>query len=102
MPNSKELITKYDWGKLPAHLHFLCAPAEKYGDIQFDEKILHFFKKAKPSDLKALHEVADKAQQHSDEIETWIDKTPMTENIESRVVYFLFHLIITGYAINKL
>jgi hypothetical protein len=92
----------YDWSKLPKHLHFLCKPAEKYGTIQFDDKILEFFKTASQAEFDEINAVADQSQSFSDEIERWLNDYPMTVHPESRVVYFLAHLTMTGYAIGKL
>jgi len=90
----------YNWDLLPKHLHFLCAPAEKYGKLQFDDRIHAFFDRIKNSEINALQDVSNKYLVHSKEIEKWLDSFSMEEYIESRRIYFLFYLISIGNSRN--
>lgn len=88
---------KLDWTKLPPHLEYLAAPAEKYGSIQFEDKIMDFWKGATQAEKIELSRLCRQTLKHEKEIDAWIDKLGgLTEHREAALVYFLEHLIALG------
>lgn len=82
-----------DWAKLPAHLRYLAAPAEKYGHYQFDDRISEFLEKATDADRATLAALIPGLKRDDKDIHEFFRDYSITEHDESRLVYFLCHLI---------
>jgi hypothetical protein len=85
-----------DWQKLPSHLSYLAAAAEKYGVISGDQAIDEFFRMASPDELNALSMLSWRVADDFDEIDAWLDRYPMTHHKESALVYFALQLVAIG------
>jgi hypothetical protein len=87
-----------DWSKLPPRLRYLAEPAEKYGSLQFEMRILDFLEsEASESDLENLRELNRLTLRDEKLIDEWIDELGgLTKHREAALVYFLLHLIALG------
>ncbi|MBL8799530.1 MAG: hypothetical protein JNM56_36950 [Planctomycetia bacterium] len=85
--------TPLNWDKLPSGLRYLVVPAEKYGSLQFDEKIYEFGESMSEADRQALRKVAMQMLESEAEIDQFLNEYRMTEHPEAQLVYFLGHLI---------
>ena len=85
-----------DWSKLPTELEWLAKPAERYGRLQFEDRIYDFLRQvssAEKSDLKHLGQQWEAAWPS---IDAWLNAHPMTAHIEARLVYFTGVFLGTG------
>lgn len=86
-----------DWNKLPSGLRYLAEPATKYGEIQFENRIIDFLRReATAADLEALQALKPLVIRDEDAIDTWIDGLGITKHREAALVYFLLHLMALG------
>lgn len=86
-----------DWSKLPPSLRYLAEPAERYGRIQFDDRIDEFLQEQMTPDEKVeLQALVQRYEQDWKPINQWLNEFRMTEHSEARLVYFTGHLLGTG------
>jgi len=86
-----------DWSKLPTSLRYLAAPAEKYGRLQFDNRILDYLeKKMTDQEREELTELGRNMARDWDIINSWLDAHDITEHREAELIYFTGHLIGLG------
>ncbi|HZV07146.1 MAG TPA: hypothetical protein VE999_18840 [Gemmataceae bacterium] len=93
MPRKRPL----DWSKLPEHLRYLAAPAEKYGGLQFDNRILDYLEKRMTEGERGeLIELGLNMARDWDDINSWLDKFDFSKHREAELVYFTGHMIGLG------
>lgn len=86
-----------DWTKLPPSLSYLAEPAIKYGEIQFENRIMDFLEReATAADLEALRAIKPLVIRDVSAIDAWIDELGITKHREAALVYFLLHLMALG------
>lgn len=86
-----------DWSKLPSSLRYLAGPAEVYGELQFEGRILDFLRERMTSDEQAeLRALSHRYEKDAEAINRWLDEFPMTEHREAALVYFTGCLLGTG------
>lgn len=87
-----------DWDKLPLDLRYLAEPAARYGDIQFESRIMDFLEQhATDEDLAALRALRQQLLRDEKAIDAWIDRLGITKHREAALVYFLLHLMALGH-----
>jgi hypothetical protein len=86
-----------DWTKLPTGLRYLAEPATKYGELQFENRIMDFLEReATVADREALRALKPLVIRDEGAIDAWIDELGITEHREAALVYFLLHLMALG------
>lgn len=92
-----EIRKEPNWNNLPASLRYLAGPAEVFGTIQFEDRILDFLRNRMTADEKSeLQELVRKYRQDQKEINHWIDEKGMTKHPEAALVYFTGLLLNIG------
>jgi hypothetical protein len=95
---------KHDWTKLPPELHYLRAPAEKFGRIQFDDQIERFLAVASAEEREQLRGLATHICRSGDapRIIAWLSWHPSTKDPEGALVTWLMNLLTAlGYEWSK-
>lgn len=93
----KEKEEVLDWSKLPASLSYLIEPAEKYGAIQFEDKIFAFLsERMTPAEKTELQALSKTYVQDEGTVNDWLDEYNMTKHPEARLVYFTGNLLALG------
>jgi hypothetical protein len=89
-----DLDEKLDWSKLPKGLEYLIAPAEEYGDIQFDDQIDEFVKNVTPEQRAELTALAEEIKRREDNavIRKWLDAFPTTDHPEASRIAWTINL----------
>lgn len=83
-----------DWTKLPEPLRYLAIPAEKYGRLQFEDRILDFLEnEITETQIQELRDLATRTQRDHEQIERWLDEYNIVKHREAALVYFTEHLI---------
>ena len=85
-----------DWSKLPPGLEWLAAPAERYGRLQFDDRIYDFLHAAGPGERAELQALGQRWGEAWPTIDAWLDTHQINVHPEARLVYFTGHLLGTG------
>ena len=85
-----------DWYKLPPGLEWLAAPAERYGRLQFDERIYDFLRAADSDERAELQAIGRRWAEVWPAIDAWLDTHRITAHPEARLVYFTGVLLGTG------
>jgi hypothetical protein len=89
-----------NWSKLPDRLRYLAPLAEKYGRLQFDERILDYLNNhMSEEDRQELIDLGKTVVPDLADINSWINQFDMTEHQESALVYFALYLIGLGNAV---
>jgi hypothetical protein len=87
-----------DWDKLPPDLRYLAEPAARYGDIQFESRIMDFLEReATDEDRAALRALRPQVLRDEAAIDAWIDRLGISQHREAAFVYFLLHLMALGH-----
>jgi hypothetical protein len=86
------------WGTLPAELHYLITPAEKYGGSLSEADILRFLETMTPADIDLLSKTAERIRQSGDlpAIYGWLDRYPLHEHPEAALIYGLLGCLDLG------
>jgi hypothetical protein len=81
--------------ELPSELQYLAEPAMKYGANQYGYQVDQFIQFATEEDLERLAAIGERIRlnQHTDKIDDFLDKYPITEYQEAANLYFLLGLI---------
>jgi hypothetical protein len=86
-----------DWTKLPPGLSYLAEPAARYGELQFETRIMDFLERdATDADRETLRALKPLVLRDEGAIDAWIDELGITKHREAAVVYFLLHLMALG------
>ena len=86
-----------DWSKLPPDLSYLAEPAARYGDFQFETRIMDFLEReATDADRGALRALGPLVLRDEGAIDAWIDRLGISKHREAALVYFLLHLMALG------
>ena len=78
--------------RLPPDLHYLIAPALKYGRHQFDEQIFAFLDRATAAEKDELRRTAERHGRRNDAaaVNAFLDEYPIDEYEDAARLYFLF------------
>lgn len=85
-----------DWSKLPPDLEWMAVPAERYGRLQFDDRIYDFLRSVGPVERSELQALGRRWAESWPAIDAWLDAHRNTAHPEARLVYFTGHLLGTG------
>jgi hypothetical protein len=87
-----------DWSRIPRHLQFIIQPAQRYGQIQFDEQIEEFEATAPEAQKDELQQLArrlwderDAADGHA--LVAWVTGQELAKHPEAARVEFLMVLL---------
>ncbi len=82
---------KLDWSKVPEEFSYLIAPAEKYGEIQFDDQIEEFLKNVTSEQRSELAIVANQIKSKDDykRIGQWLVQTGHVHAEVSRISWMI-------------
>jgi hypothetical protein len=85
----------FDWSNLPTHLSYLIEPAQEFGVYQFEDSINRFVQKISHSHRRQLNEIQRRirSQGHVDDIYCWLDRYPIREHREARLVAYLIEVL---------
>jgi hypothetical protein len=83
---------------LPADMHYLIAPALRYGKYIWDDEIFDFLNQASEAEMTELAAVAERVLWNDDyqRVNAFLDEHPMTETEEAARLYYLF--LVMDYA----
>lgn len=96
-PEERKATESLDWNKLPAELRYLAEPAARYGELQFESRIMDFLKReATDEDRVTLRALRPLVLRDEAAIDAWIDQLGITKHREAALVYFLLHLMALG------
>jgi hypothetical protein len=90
------MVESLDWSKLPPGLEWLAAPAERYGWLQFDDRIYDFLRSVSPAERAELQALGQRWSDAWPAIDAWLDGHRITAHPEARLVYFTGYLLGTG------
>jgi hypothetical protein len=82
-----------DWTRLPVGLAYLAIPAEKYGRHQFPHSVDNFIERMTEEEREELRQLDGLTLRDEAAINNFLDMYPMTDYLESRLVYFMGTLI---------
>ena len=92
--NGSETRESLDWTKLPEPLRYLAIPAEKYGQLQFEDRILDFLEdEITETEIQELKDLAKPMDRDWELIERWLDEYNIVKHREAALVYFTGNLI---------
>jgi hypothetical protein len=84
-----------DWNKLPERFHYLIAPAEKYGEIQFDDQIDEFLAAITAEQRSELTALAAQIRQRNDTdaINAWRKEHRSVDHPEASRITWMLNLL---------
>lgn len=95
--------SELDWSKLPSSLRYLAGPAEVYGELQFENRIIDFLReRMTPEEQAELRALRQRAKQDWPAIDRWLKEFPKNKHREAALVYFTGCLLATGADLGRL
>lgn len=95
--------SELDWSKLPSSLRYLAGPAEVYGELQFENRIIDFLReRMTPEEQDELRALRQRVKQDWQAIDRWLKEFPKKEHREAALVYFTGCLLATGADLGRL